>query len=648
VKTRKDPETLAQTTYRADIDGLRAIAVISVVIFHAFPRALSGGFVGVDIFFVISGFLISTIIFGSIETNRFSFLQFYARRIRRIFPALALLLIACITLGWWLLLANEYRQLGKHVGAGATFISNFALWNESGYFDAAANEKPLLHLWSLGIEEQFYLLWPFLLWMAYRRRKNFLFITLLIAVASFISNVSTVTRYPVATFYSPLTRFWELMLGGILAYLLMHKPQTLPQHSVVSSLTGFLMIAVALCFLTTNNTFPGWWALLPTIGTFLILSVGPTGWFNRHVLSNRVLVFVGLISYPLYLWHWPLLYFSSQVSALSSHLTRLIAVAASGVAATMTYLWIEKPIRRAKAVKPSAVYLAVGMALCGLAGATIYLMGGLGFRLPQQFAHFTHLPPGEDTHTDCFLEDKSNFLANCTEVLRRPALFVWGDSHADRLYWGLKSMQEKGQIGLLQVTGASCPPILGFKSYRNNKCEDVNAYALQSIRRTRPDIVLLHASWVQYSVDIPKLAFTIQQLRDAGVGKIVLLGPVPLWSGGTILRSLFRCWRPLNSSTEFPRYSRCGLDSRVSQVSNQLRRSVERLNVEYISAYDALCNRFGCLTHVFEDGDQLVTYDYGHLSTGGSKYLINAISTKLLAASNGTEFAILQPPTVRK
>jgi len=164
----------------------------------------------------------------------------------------------------------------------------------------------------------------------------------------------------------------------------------------------------------------------------------------------------------------------------------LIAVAASGVAATMTYLWIEKPIRRAKAVKPSAVYLAVGMALCGLAGTAIYLMGGLDFRLPQQFTHFTHLPPGEDTHTDCFLEDKSDFLPNCTEVLRRPALFVWGDSHADRLYWGLKSMQEKGQIGLLQVTGASCPPILGFKSYRNNKCEDVNAYALQAFGALGP------------------------------------------------------------------------------------------------------------------------------------------------------------------
>jgi len=290
----QEPHRLTQPSYRADIDGLRAIAVLSVVIYHAFPSALRGGFIGVDIFFVISGFLISGIIFDSLERNRFGFLEFYARRVRRIFPALILVLITCLAFGWSLLLANEYQALGKHVAGGATFVSNFTLWSESGYFDAAAPSKPLLHLWSLGIEEQFYLCWPLLLWLAYRNHKNFLALTLLIALASYAINIRTVYSNPVAAFYSPLSRFWELMIGGILAYLVLHKPQYVSKHSGVQSLTGLLLIATALFVLRDNSKFPGWWALLPTVGTFLVLSALPTAWFNRHVLSNRVLVWVGL------------------------------------------------------------------------------------------------------------------------------------------------------------------------------------------------------------------------------------------------------------------------------------------------------------------------------------------------------------------
>jgi peptidoglycan/LPS O-acetylase OafA/YrhL len=199
-----------QSKYRPDIDGLRAIAVISVIVFHFFPNLIRGGFIGVDIFFVISGYLISNIIFCELEQKKFRFVDFYSKRIKRIFPALLLVLTFSIILGYFILLPNEYKQLGKHIFGGATFTSNFILWNESGYFDNAAETKLLLHLWSLAVEEQFYILWPLVVCIAYHARFNFLIIILLIAAFSFGLNVRYISTDVVADFYSPITRFWEL------------------------------------------------------------------------------------------------------------------------------------------------------------------------------------------------------------------------------------------------------------------------------------------------------------------------------------------------------------------------------------------------------------------------------------------------------
>jgi len=626
VPTRHANQRLTRPTYRADIDGLRAVAVLSVVIYHAFPNVLRGGFIGVDIFFVISGFLISSIIFDNLEHDSFGFREFYARRVRRIFPALLLVLFASVAFGWSLLLADEYRALGKHVAAGAMFLSNFALWNESGYFDWSAHSKPLLHLWSLAIEEQFYLFWPPLLWLAYRRHKSFFALTCCIAIASFAINVGTVTRYSVAAYYSPLSRFWELMMGGILAYLVLHQPQYFPRYAGARSLAGLLLIGTALFVLGDDRAFPGWWALLPTIGAFMVLSATPTTWLNRYVLGNRWLVWIGLISYPLYLWHWPLLYLGYLVGS-PSRWTRLGAVAASVLLAAMTYLLVEKPIRRAGRTGGSALYLAAGMALCGFLGLSIYLGGGFGFRLPQQFRQFTSSAP-RGVPYDCERYNRSDFLPKCTTVLRRPAIFIWGDSHANSLAAGFIPLQIEGAISLLEVTGLGCPPLLNFISNDNDKCREINDYALHSIRLKKPDIVVLHANWEAY--DLSKLDSTVRQLREAGAGNIVLLGPVPRWNG-SLLRSLLRCWRPGTSTEELPRYLKCGLDPTVPEVDASLRQMARRLGIRYISSYETLCNSEGCLTHVDDGGGQLMTYDYGHLSVGAAEYLVAAIRVNLFS-----------------
>ena len=244
--------------YRSDIDGIRAIAILSVITFHAFPAWIKGGFVGVDVFFVISGFLISSILFKSMDEGEFSFIDFYVKRIKRIFPALILVLIACFTFGWFALLQNEYKELGKHIAGGAGFISNFVLREEAGYFDIAAELKPLLHLWSLGIEEQFYIVWPFLVFLAWKRRVNFLKITLTILTLSFAINLAIADRLTTTTFYHPITRFWELLIGGFLAYLTTLQRRVLQTAFARRQTTSYIALShMKAPYLMTQKVFLG-------------------------------------------------------------------------------------------------------------------------------------------------------------------------------------------------------------------------------------------------------------------------------------------------------------------------------------------------------------------------------------------------------
>ncbi len=310
---------LVQPGYRGDIDGLRALAVLSVIAFHAFPRQCAGGFVGVDVFFVISGFLISTIIYQSLQRGSFSFIEFYARRARRIFPALIAVLVACAIAGWFLMLQSELQAFGKNIAAAAAFVANFAYYQQSGYFDETAALKPLLHLWSLGVEEQFYLVWPLLVVVSSRWRNGPLAIAAIVFAASFASNILLIRSDAAAAFYLPVPRFWELMLGSGLAMLALRKsdgwspvteaanigaaPATrAPIAAHAMAWTGALLLVAALLLIDPNRAFPGWWALLPTFGTALIIAAGPRAAINR-LLSHRWLVYIGLISYPLYLWH---------------------------------------------------------------------------------------------------------------------------------------------------------------------------------------------------------------------------------------------------------------------------------------------------------------------------------------------------------
>jgi peptidoglycan/LPS O-acetylase OafA/YrhL len=469
--------------YRPDIDGLRAIAVISVLIFHAFPEWLSGGFIGVDIFFVISGYLISHILFENLESGIFSFSNFYSRRIRRIFPALLLVLTSCYLAGWFILLANEFMQLGKHVVGGASFISNFYLWSESGYFDNIADTKPLLHLWSLAIEEQFYLVWPFVLWLVWKLRANPIIITLIIVLTSFIINIVSVYSNPVDAFYSPLSRFWELLIGSCLAYIVLYRKELISRWSSwcdVISILGLSLFLVGI-LVVNNSLFPGWWALLPTMSAAFLIFAGPNAWVNRHLLSNQIMVWFGLISFPLYLWHWPLLSFARIMKSDVSVALRIALVVVSIILAWLTYLIIERPIRKDGRNLLKVAILVLLMILVGATGWSAYKREGLEFRYrkimtikPEQlrdFAKWEHkgMYPTGSCNPGFIYPDA--YICAQTKPDELPDVVVFGDSHAFSAYWGIsKAFGSEGSNVKLVGKGSGCLP---FINQSKAECTDL-------------------------------------------------------------------------------------------------------------------------------------------------------------------------------
>ena len=505
--------------YRPDIDGLRAIAVLSVVAYHAFPTRIHGGFVGVDVFFVISGYLISGIILKGLEKGTFSFAGFYARRIRRIFPALIVVLLASLAFGWFALLPDEYERLGKHTAAGAAFVANFALWRESGYFDATGELKPLLHLWSLGIEEQFYILWPLLLAIFWGRTRKLWIPIAAIAALSFAANVAYIASEPVATFYSPLTRFWELLLGCLLACFALHQQRNLssppwPKWSVeVASALGIVFIASSLALVTTEKPFPGWLALLPTLGAVLAIAAGPSAFINRVLLAHPVMVFFGLISYPLYLWHWPILSYLKILvpDEVGAHQVRAMKVAAIGLAVLLswiTFQYVEKRIRYSKGRQiVSGLAAAAGVAVC--AGLVVLSFEGIVSR--------TSLTTDPFAWSDARLRSaacekyfnikaaKEEFCVIGGSVApASPIDILIGDSHANALFPAFELAAARQGRSAVHVGGAGCFPAKEVRTYSGHSgntehcVRRIPAFLDAALRDPRIERVFIAARWAYF------------------------------------------------------------------------------------------------------------------------------------------------------
>ncbi|MCF8185859.1 MAG: acyltransferase [Sulfuritalea sp.] len=480
--------------YRKDIDGLRAFSVLSVLLFHSFPHWFQGGFVGVDIFFVISGYLISQRIFRELELGTFRVGRFYERRIIRIFPALIIVILTTLLFGWFALLNLELKQLGRHAVAGSLFFANFLSLNDAGYFDLNANLKPLLHLWSLGVEEQFYLFWPIALVIFFRCSKKVLLIVGVTAILSFSFNIFLVEKDPVIAFYSPFSRFFELMGGAVVAYFELHPQsfiddtKTQRAQSLIS-IIGAILLFTALLFIDSNKIFPGFWVLLPTLGAMLIIISGPFAWLNRNVLSQRPLVWLGLISYPLYLWHWPILSFATIVDGgTPSREIRFLCLIVGICFAWLTFRFIEQPIRKMtyhqslEAVKSVVTKLVITMLAISVLGSILYCRNGFPERLLKlgDISLYSIDVPNKlniSKFTSC--DSPIPDIAKCASTGRQSEkILLIGDSHGMALSQGLaKAIQEVNpMIQVVVVAVGGCSPLRGVESYNQlgitRKCRE--------------------------------------------------------------------------------------------------------------------------------------------------------------------------------
>ena len=666
------------TKYRADIDGLRALAIVPVVLFHAFPSRLSGGFVGVDIFFVISGFLISTIIFRELKQGNFSFLGFYGRRVRRIFPALSLVLASTLLFGWFALDADEFKMLGKHVAAGAGFVQNFALWGEVGYFDISSELKPLLHLWSLAIEEQFYLVFPLIAWFAWRIGLNLLALVLFIAIGSLAVNLYSVGSDPVGTFYFPHTRIWELMAGGILASVV-STSSTPPQQantvigerlnatssslfnrfrmalaflgkrigvnkSTLSWLGMALIVMSAIVFDKTQN-YPGWRAIIPVMGAVLIIYAGQYSWVNRHLLGNKLVIFVGLISYPLYLWHWPLLSFARIIeSEPLSAAIRIALVVVSFVLATLTYILIEKPIRTAKFQRFWTTALAIIMLCVGVVGFLAYereLTSKLGGSVQAVKEWEEQRPTFEENCAELFPKwnDRRDSFKCAFLEKGKPEVTVIGDSHARRIFIGISHFIRKEHNTAFFANGCSMPFYdisVGIpKKYRTSdypypRANQINQALDFSINDPSVKLIVLTTSacWNDI-VDIKnleeknpgrivesKMRITFERLSQSDKQVIYVLdNPLLDFDPKSCVSRPFRT----NSNKAICKMKRETFDKqRVEyfQIANRVLSDYPKIKVFDVAS--KLCDSEYCYSVI---DNKLLYHDSSHLGYDGSKYI---------------------------
>jgi peptidoglycan/LPS O-acetylase OafA/YrhL len=631
------------TTYRSDIDGLRAVAVLAVLAFHALPSVLPGGFVGVDIFFVISGYLISSILLSSLQQQSFSLLDFYSRRIRRIFPALITVFIASFAMAWYFFYADEFINLGRHMISSAAFIQNWMLASESGYFDTSAEIKPFLHLWSLGVEEQFYILWPLLLWGAWKLRLNLLKLTIICLAASFAWNIYELyVAQSTIAFYLPQVRFWELLIGAALAYIHLNPSTASSATSLglanedVRSITGATLLLLSFFFINSQKVFPGFWAILPTLGTVLLISAGPNAILNRTVLSNRVAVWLGKISYPLYLWHWVLLVYLRilEPDLFAKVKFRLLALALAVILSWLTYRFIEKPLRFGAYGKQKTWLLIAAMIGIIFLGREIQNQSGMGYRFTASAAYL-----GSDFQTQMRknLEDdyqqnsaacdfsqpekktnqpKANIAKSCYEVdPKKQAVFLWGDSHAQMLGYGLrKNLPADWQ--LLQVASVGCKPNpMQAEDSNTSYCERSNYVALETIKKIRPQTVVLAQSTAW---KLPEVESLSSALKNLGVQRIVFVGQSPEWSDA--LPTLMMRKQVVG----IPERTKGGLVPETL-VINELTKQIfatPSAGIAYVDLIDLFCNADGCLVYLGKDPVSGMTYfDSHHLSPVASDYL---------------------------
>lgn len=617
-------------SHRADIDGLRGLAILLLVVADVSSRWLTGAALGIDLFFVVTGYLVTSIVLGGLDRGIFELRAFYGARLRRVLPALIVMLAGVLVLGWFLLFAGEYRELGKQVAAAALFLSNFVLWRGYAAFEDSAPSTVLLHLWSLAIGAQFVLVWPLLLMLAWRRKASGAALIGIALLASFAADVYFGRSDPAAAYYSPLLRIWEPLAGALLAWLHRRGWRWHASSTHTASALGLCLLVAAVVFGRVSPGGASLWTLLAVTGAFLLLSVPPDTWVNRRLLGHWTLALAGLVSFPLFLWLWPLLAFARIAeSGPPSPAARLGLLVVAVVLAVATTVFVERPLRRGtpllntRALSLAGVTLAVG----GI-GFAFYLAGGLPGTGYRDTARQDFVGLFEEHDTSATVCEFPNVAPACTlrDPARRHAVMLWGDTHAQQLYDGLqRNLPADWQI--LRVTSLDCYPSAADRGRASDeRCAPFNAMALETIADARPDVVIMAQDRWQF---IRVFEANAARLKALGVRRTLFAGPTPHWSAPlptVIARNLWP--KP-------PRRTMVGVDRQIFYLADVLRTHFTTTDsMAYVDIMDLFCNRSGCLTYLGDDPKTgLTSGDDSHLTPRASDYLAQQLLARMVVGS---------------
>lgn len=627
--------------YRKEIDGLRALAVLPVILFHAGFATFSGGFVGVDIFFVISGYLITTIIVGEIERGSFSLIKFYERRARRILPALFFMMLCTLPFAWYWMLPNQLAQFSETLIAVPLFYSNILFYLTSGYFEAASELKPLLHTWSLAVEEQFYVLFPLFLLFSWRLGKTqIVLLLLLIALTSMLVAQWGSLTHPSFTFFLLPTRGFELLIGSLISLSI--NPQKIKESFSQSlcqflSISGLLLIVYAIVSFNDKTPYPSLYTLAPTLGASLILVFSSSQDVVGKLLGSKIFVGIGLISYSTYLWHQPLLAFARLKGFSELTSTNLLIILGSTVLlGYLSWRFVERPFRDAKIIslkKFTILSLVLTIMFVGM-GFYGYKNEGLLSRFPieaQLYVQYNdfknwYIPVRKD---QCHLQDINSIKhADICYENKRPLIALWGDSHASALYPGLKKLQEQYNFGVSQLTAAGCPPLSDINKQSRLNCDLINTQNLQDLSKANPDIVILHSAW-QYANNeliknklndlLDKISISLPNT------KIIIFGPVVRWAVSP-QHSSFLFWLT-NKNVPVPNRLSGTVLTEMEVLLEQI--SISR-NIKYISLSKIMCNEDGCISRLGNNINDFMQIDSSHLSKAGSEFIMDIIKSEIL------------------
>ena len=636
--------------YRKEIDGIRALAVISVILFHAGFSTFSGGFFGVDIFFVISGYLITKVIVEELENGTFSLLNFYERRVRRIVPALSFVMLCTLPLAWLWMIPQDLEEFSRSLISTPLFLSNFLFYSTSDYFSTNSEFKPLIHTWSLAVEEQYYNLFPLFLMFIWKLGKKWsIFLLLIIATTSFFIAKNNSLTKPLYAFYMLQSRAFEILIGAIIALLIKDKEElfykesptriaviyqkytSIIDHSL--SIAGLAMMIYAILFFDKNTQNPTLFALMPIIGTALVLAFATNKNFIGKFLSHKILVGIGLISYSAYLWHQPLFAFA-RLKTIDNNLSQIflfILCLISFLLAFFSWKYIENPFRNKSKITRKAIFilsLLFSFILISI-GLIIFKNDGFKNRLngeQQKIISFQNIDELRKDLRDniCYLGPENtfhDFKPECYGGKTNNTYLIWGDSLAATLYRGLKSIHDD----TLQLTASLCHPIIDKNFLGRPNCYNINNFIKEKISKLKLKKIFLQASWILNSDEknlVQNIIKTIEFIKTASPqSSIIIIGSLPIW-GIDLPQLILRKNLTLNGEKyiKLPNYKK------LKEIDEKLK-TLERFeNVKFISALDQMCKEDKCLAIIkYKEEYWITSPDLHHLNEASSIFLFNKI-----------------------